>query len=178
MMELKRSVVKLHELDLEFSEAVAKSGGDKISRCIQCGTCTASCPSGRRTAFRTRQLIRRAMLGFRENVLSDKDLWLCTTCFTCLERCPRGVDPTDVILAIRNLAVQSGHMLDRHKLVAELLLKSGHAVPIDETTKKLRANLGLAEVPPTTHMFRDALAEVQEIVKKTNFDKLVGYAWK
>jgi len=69
-------------------------------------------------------------------------------------------------------------MLDRHKLVAELLLKSGHAVPIDETTKKLRANLGLAEVPPTTHMFRDALAEVQEIVKKTNFDKLVGYAWK
>jgi heterodisulfide reductase subunit C len=69
-------------------------------------------------------------------------------------------------------------MLDRHKLVAGLLLKSGHAVPIDETNKKLRASLGLTEVPHTTHMFPNALSEVQEIVKKTNFDKLVGYEWK
>jgi heterodisulfide reductase subunit C len=176
--EPQRKVVRLDELDAGFSEAVAKAGGEKINLCIQCGTCTASCPSGRRTAFRTRQIIRRAVLGFKELVLSDKDLWLCTTCYTCLERCPRGVDPTDVILALRTMAVQSGHMLDRHKLVANLVMKSGHAVPIDDTNRKTRTSLGLAEVPPTTHSFSNALAEVQTVVKKTGFDKLVGYEWK
>jgi len=176
--EPQKKVVRLDELDMGFSEAVAKAGGEKINLCIQCGTCTASCPSGRRTAFRTRQLIRRALLGFREPVLSDKDLWLCTTCFTCLERCPRGVDPTDVILAIRNLAVQSGHMQDRHRLTANQLLWHGHALPIDETNRKVRVSMGLSEVPPTTHMFKDSLAEVQQIVKKTCFDKLIGFEWK
>jgi len=178
MAETQKNVIRLDELDLGFAEAVAKAGGEKINLCIQCGTCTASCPSGRRTAFRTRQLIRRALLGFRDSVLSDKDLWLCTTCYTCLERCPRGVDPTDVILAIRTMAVEAGHMLDRHKMVASLALTHGHAVPIDDGNRKLRVSLGLSEVPPTTHMFKEALAEVQEIAKKTGFDKLVGHQWK
>lgn len=178
MTEPQKKVVKLETLDPGFSEAISKAGGEKINLCIQCGTCTASCPSGRRTAFRTRQLIRRAVLGLKEPVLSDKDLWLCTTCYTCLERCPRGVDPTDVILAMRTMAVQSGHMLDRHKLVASLVMKSGHAVPIDDTNRKTRTSLGLSELPPTTHTHSDALAEVQAVVKKTAFDKLVGYEWK
>jgi len=173
-----KNVVRLDELDMKFAEAVAKAGGEKINLCIQCGTCSASCPSGRRTAFRTRQIIRRALLGFRDEVLSDKDLWLCTTCFTCLERCPRGVDPTDVIIALRTMAVKAGYMLDRHKAVAGLVLKHGHAVPIDEGNRKLRASLGLTEVPPTTHMFKEALGEVQEITKKKGFDKLVGFEWK
>lgn len=175
--EARRDIVRLNELDAGLVEAVAKAGGEKINLCIQCGTCTASCPSGRRTAFRTRQVIRRAMLGFR-GILSDKDVWLCTTCYTCLERCPRGVDPTDVILAVRNLAVKAGHMLDRHKMVASYVIRYGHAVPIDEANRKLRTGLGLSEVPPTTHMFKEALTEVQGIVKKTGFDKLVGFEWR
>jgi heterodisulfide reductase subunit C len=178
MAETPKKPLKLDELDKGFAEEVAKAGGEKINLCIQCGTCTASCPSGRRTAFRTRQLIRKAMLGCKESVVADKDLWLCTTCYTCLERCPRGVDPTDVILAIRNTAVKSGHMLDRHKQVASLVMKSGHAVPIDEANRKTRVALGLSEVPPTTHKSAEALKEVQEITKKTGFDKLVCHEWK
>jgi len=117
-------------------------------------------------------------MGFRDAVLSDKDLWLCTTCYTCLERCPRGVDPTDVIIALRNMAVEAGHMLDQHKTVAGLFVKYGHAVPTNEANQKLRASLGLSETPPTTHMFKDALHEIQEIVKKTKFDKLIGLEGK
>jgi heterodisulfide reductase subunit C len=76
------------------------------------------------------------------------------------------------------MAVKAGYMLDRHKLVSSFVLKSGHAVPINDSNRKLRADLGLSEVPPTTHMFKEALSEVQEIVKKTGFDKLVGFEWK
>lgn len=178
MAEPHKTIVRLDELDRDFAEAVAKAGGEKINLCIQCGTCTASCPSGRRTAFRTRQLIRWALLGFRERVLSNKDLWSCTTCFTCLERCPRGVDPTDVIQSIRTMAVKAGYMLEQHKLVASYVLKHGHAVPIDEKNRKLRVNLGLDELPPTTHAFKEALIEVWGIAKKTGFDKLIGLDWE
>jgi len=173
-----KNIVRLDELDVKFAEDVAEAGGEKINFCIQCGTCSASCPSGRRTAFRTRQLIRRALLGFRDEVLSDKDLWLCTTCFTCLERCPRGVDPTDVILALRNMAVKAGYMLDQHKRVAGYFVKYGHAVPINEENRKRRVSLGLSEVPPTTHKHEKALGEVQGIVKKMGFDKLIGFRWE
>jgi len=173
-----KNLVQLDELDMKFVEAVAKAGGEKINFCIQCGTCSASCPSGHRTAFRTRLLIRRALLGLRDKVLSEKDLWLCTTCYTCLERCPRGVDPTDVILALRNMAVEAGYMLDKHKYVSSLFVKYGHVVPINEENRKLRASLGLSEVPPTTHKFKEALHEVQGIVKKTGFDKLIGFRWE
>jgi heterodisulfide reductase subunit C len=76
------------------------------------------------------------------------------------------------------MAVKSGHMLDRHKAVAGFVLGQGHAIPIDEANRKLRLSLGLKELPPTTHAHKDALAEVQQIAKKTGFDKLVCYEWK
>jgi heterodisulfide reductase subunit C len=69
-------------------------------------------------------------------------------------------------------------MLDRHRQVASLAMKSGHAVPIDDANRKTRVALGLPEVPPTTHKSADALKEVQQVMKKTGFDKLVGYEWK
>jgi len=178
MSEKQKQTIQIDKMDKEFLDAIIKAGAEKINACIQCGTCTSSCPSGRRTAFRTRQLMRKAILGQRDEILSDKDLWLCTTCYTCLERCPRGVDPTDVILAMRRMAVQAGNMLDQHKRVAGLVIKYGHAVPIDEATRKLRASMGLGENPPTVHSHPDALKEVQEIIKKKGFDKLVCYEWK
>jgi heterodisulfide reductase subunit C len=174
MPETKKQIIYLEELDKGMVEAVIKAGGDKINVCIQCGTCSASCPSGRRTAFRTRQIMRKALLGLKNEVLQDPDLWLCTTCYTCLERCPRGVDPTDVILILRRMAVKEGHMLDKHRNVASLVLTYGHAVPINDATKEIRRNLGLTEIPPTTHMFKDALLEIQTIARKTKFDELIG----
>jgi heterodisulfide reductase subunit C len=95
-----------------------------------------------------------------------------------LERCPRGVDPTDIILALRNMAVEAGYILDRHRYVSSLFVKYGHAVPINEQNRKLRASLGLSEVPPTTHKFKDALVKVQGIIKKTGFDRLINFKWE
>ncbi|MDH4221113.1 MAG: (Fe-S)-binding protein, partial [Candidatus Bathyarchaeota archaeon] len=103
-----KSIVRLDELDMKFAEAVAKAGGEKINLCLQCGTCSASCPLGRLTPFRIRQLIRRAQLGFREKVLSNKDLWLCTTCYMCAHRCPRDANPMEILIGLRSLVVEEG----------------------------------------------------------------------
>ncbi len=155
---------------------MVKAGLDRIRSCIQCGTCTGSCPSGRRTAFRTRQLIRKALLGFREEVLSDPNLWLCTTCGTCTERCPRKIDVTEAIIFLRNLSCKAGYMRPEHQVVSHKFIETGHAVPIDdERWSKMREDLGLPKLPPTVHSYPKAVKEVQDILKKTGFDKLVNY---
>ena len=110
MVETPKNVVRLDELDATFAEAVTKAGGEKIDLCIQCGTCSASCPFATRTAFRTRQIIRKVQLGFRDQVLSDKGLWLCTTCSTCKLRCPRDVNPMEVLISVRSLLVEEGQV--------------------------------------------------------------------
>ena len=174
-LEIQREVIKSRKIQPKFLEEVIKAGGEKILLCIQCGTCTGSCPSGRRTAYRTRQVIRRALLGLEDDVLPSEDIWLCSTCYTCQERCPRGIDVTNVILVLRNLAVHAGHMLSNHRTISHNLLQTGHAVPIDEENKQRRKELGLSELPPTAHSYPWVTKEVQVIAKKKEFDKLVEF---
>ncbi len=157
----------------EFTRKVIDAGGKTVNLCFQCGTCTGSCPSGRQTAFRVRKVVRRAQLGFEEDVLPSDDLWLCTTCFTCYERCPRGVEIVDIIMALRNMAVRKGHMAEQHRKVAELISKTGHMVTLREEDKALRTKLGLKAVPPTVLDDAKALEEVKKIAALCGFDKLV-----
>ena len=126
MAELQKNVVRLDELDMGFAEAVAKAGGEKINLCIQCGTCTASCPTGRGTALRTRQIIRRVQLGFRSEVLSDESLWLCTTCSTCTQRCPRDANPMEIFIGVRSLMVEEGRVPPTIKDALEGVFKYGN----------------------------------------------------
>lgn len=171
-----RKVIDGSKIDSELAEEMTEAGLDRIRSCIQCGTCTGSCPAGRRTAYRTRQLIRKALLGFREEVLSDPNLWLCSTCGTCTERCPRKIDVTEAILFLRNLSCAAGYMRPEHQGVSHKLIETGHAVPIDdEKWSKMREDLGLPPLPPTVHSYPKAVKEIQHIIKKTGFDKLVNY---
>jgi len=121
-----RNVVRLDELDMGFAEAVAKAGGEKINLCVQCGTCSASCPSGPRAAVRARHIIRRAQLGFRDEVLSDTGLWSCTTCSTCTLRCPRNVNPMEIVIGVRSLLVEEGRVPPTIKDALEGVLKYGN----------------------------------------------------
>ncbi len=149
------------------------AGADRIRTCIQCGTCSSVCPSGRRTAFRTRELIRKALLGLKEEVLSSPDLWLCATCHTCLERCPRQIKVTDAIIIMRNMAVEAGFMLPDHRKASMKLLETGHAVPINDANREKRVSLGLDEVPPTVHSHKDALDDLKTIMERTGFKNLI-----
>ena len=165
--KISREVISNDEIDPDFIDTVVEAGADRIRTCLQCGTCSSVCPSGRRTAFRTRELIRKALLGLKDEVLSSPDLWLCTTCFTCLERCPRQIKVTDAIIIMRNMAVEEGYMLPQHRKTSQKLLETGHAVPIDDANRKMRKDLGLKEIPPTVHSHEDALKDVQTIMESS-----------
>jgi heterodisulfide reductase subunit C len=162
----------------EFTRKVIEQGGKTVNLCFQCGTCTGSCPSGRQTAFRVRKVVRRAQLGFEEDVLPSEDLWLCTTCFTCYERCPRGVEIVDIIMALRNMAVRKGYMAEPHRKVAELISKTGHMVSLRDEDKALRKKLGLKETPPTVLSDAKMLEQVKKITELCGFDKLVASGGK
>jgi heterodisulfide reductase subunit C len=170
---ISRETIYDEAIDPDFIDAIVDAGADRIRTCIQCGTCSSVCPSGRRTAFRTRELMRKALLGLREEVLSSPDLWLCATCFTCLERCPRQIKVTDAIIIMRNMAVAEGFMLPQHRKSSQKLLETGHAVPIDDANRAIRKDLGLKEIPPTVHSSEEALEDVKKIMERTGFKKLI-----
>ncbi len=74
---------------------------------------------------------------------------------------------------MRNMAVQEGFMLPPHKKSSQKLIQTGHAVPLDDANREMRAELGLAEIPPTVHSDEKALAEVREILRRTGFETLI-----
>ncbi|MBN1484579.1 MAG: 4Fe-4S dicluster domain-containing protein [Chloroflexia bacterium] len=80
----------------------------KLFTCIQCGTCTASCPTAFAMDFNPRQLLRMLQLGLYEDVLKSKTFWLCTTCYSCTVRCPRGISITETFQALKRLSLAKG----------------------------------------------------------------------
>ncbi len=161
--------------DDSFVEMIKRIGGPNIESCFQCGTCSGSCPAGARTNYLVRGIIRKALLGLKQEVISAPELWYCTTCYTCTDRCPQDVRPTDVIKAIRNIAVAEGYMLENHQKVAQKVLEAGHAVPLDkESWSQLRKKVGLEAVPPNASSHPEVAEEIRKIAKKSGFDRLIS----
>ena len=161
--------------DPEFTAEFIDAGIETVKHCFQCGTCGGGCPSGRRTPYKVRQIVRKCLLGLKEEVITDDALWMCTTCYTCQERCPRSVKIVEIIKKARNVAAHAGYMAKPHKMTGVFVMNTGHGVPINDATKALRTKIGLSEVPATTHADAGALEEVQKLCKITAFDELIGY---
>ena len=161
--------------DPDFTAEFIDAGIETVKHCFQCGTCSGSCPSGRRTPYKVRQIVRKCLLGLKEEVIADDALWMCTTCYTCQERCLRSVKIVEIIKKARNVAAHAGYMAKPHKMTGVYVINTGHAVPINDNVKALRSKIGLSEVPPTTHAYPEALEEVQKLCKITAFDELIGF---
>jgi heterodisulfide reductase subunit C len=161
------------EPDQDFTRKIIEAGAVTLHNCIQCGTCTGSCPSGKHTALRIRKLIRAAQLGLKD-ILDADDLWLCTTCYTCYERCPNEVDVPQIIMVIRNMAVQAGYGAETHKQAVRKFFQTGHLVPLSEDVEGLREKLGLNLVPPTVQADNGALKLFQDFLNKLDLKKLAA----
>lgn len=140
-------------------------------KCMQCGICSSSCPSGRHTSLNIRKLVKTA--GKTTEILSTEELWMCTTCYNCQERCPRRIDIVDILLNIRAVAAHTGRILPEHRQVCNMLLEYGHAVPINEDNKRKRTDIGLEELPETVHKYKDGLEEVKKLLTSCGFDELI-----
>ncbi|MBM3119769.1 MAG: heterodisulfide reductase [Chloroflexi bacterium] len=89
-----------------IKEISSMPGGEKINLCIQCGTCSGSCPNANKMDYTPRELIAMARAGMRDQVLSSNSMWLCLSCYMCTVRCPRGIVPTYIMHALEHLAMR------------------------------------------------------------------------
>jgi len=87
-------------------DAVKLGGGEAFKYCYQCGLCDSVCPWNRVRSFSIRNIIRQATFGVPE--IEGEDIWRCTTCNTCPQRCPRGVKQIEVGVALRRIASDAG----------------------------------------------------------------------
>jgi heterodisulfide reductase subunit C len=95
-----------HSLTNVFLEDIYSiPGGDKIKECIQCGTCSASCPTSYAMDYTPREVIAALRAGMLDRVVKSNTIWLCSSCYYCTVRCPSGVKLTDVMYELKRLAV-------------------------------------------------------------------------
>lgn len=88
---------------------IAEQFKELIRRCVQCGTCTASCPSKDVSDYNIRKLVRRVQLNlFSDKAFLAKYPWLCTQCYRCYALCTEGLEIPKLVLALRELALKSG----------------------------------------------------------------------
>jgi Fe-S oxidoreductase len=90
----------------EIADSIKEKGGEAFKYCYQCGLCDTVCPWNRVRAFSMRKLIRQATFGLTE--IENEEIWRCTTCGRCPQRCPRGVGIIEVGVASRRMATEFG----------------------------------------------------------------------
>lgn len=94
----------MSELD-ERDEIIRRSGVD-VRKCMRCGKCTATCPSLEEMDYSPHQFIYMVEKGDVAPLLESDSLYKCLSCFACVERCPRNVEPARVIEAVRDSAIR------------------------------------------------------------------------
>jgi heterodisulfide reductase subunit C2 len=97
--------------DLNFARWVRDNvqGGDKMNMCMQCGTCSGSCPIGTEMEHGPRKLFMMVRAGMKDEVLGSNSMWECTSCYRCVVRCPRGVPVTYIMQGLAALSAKEGY---------------------------------------------------------------------
>lgn len=107
--EVRRKITYQAELDPQFGEHIAKMAyGEKLFSCIQCGTCSGTCPVSHYMDYTPRRIIAMVREGFRDDVLNSLTIWLCASCYSCTAECPREIKITDVMYALKQEAIKKG----------------------------------------------------------------------
>jgi len=79
---------------------------DMVNSCIQCGTCTGSCPNAFAMDITPRQLWYNVLMGEKETIFHSKTFSLCSVCYYCTLRCPRGLPLTETMSALKQIAAK------------------------------------------------------------------------
>ncbi|MCJ7563078.1 MAG: 4Fe-4S dicluster domain-containing protein [Candidatus Aminicenantes bacterium] len=131
-MEIHKKVKYEEELDSGFVDEIKEmSRCEEIDECIQCGTCSSSCPMAVYMDYTPRKIIAMIKSGFKDEALRSFTIWLCPSCYTCQVRCPSKIKITDVMYALKRKAIE------------EKVYPSRFAIPVlDRQMSRLIAKYG------------------------------------
>ena len=88
-------------------------GAERITRCLQCGTCTGSCPVSYVMDISPRKVIALFRAGQIEEILRSRTIWICASCYMCTTRCPQAIKITDLLYALKRTAMDKKLYPDR-----------------------------------------------------------------
>jgi len=136
-------------VDFRFRDKLNKvQGGKHHNYCYQCSACVAVCPAARFTKnFNPRIILLKALLGMEEELIGENSaIWLCTNCYSCYERCPQDVRPIEVIISLKNMAVERRTAPPNLTKLSENIGKTGVSVTVTSAVRRMRQELGLPEL--------------------------------
>jgi heterodisulfide reductase subunit C len=154
---------KFEALDPEFTKKVSEFlGGQDLTACFQCAKCSAGCPVSDKVNIQIHEVMRMLLFGLPE-VLETDMIWLCTTCYTCQERCPQGIDITDILFGLKNIAFKKGIAPQGYITARQSLYDVGK---LYEPTDWEREELELDDVPELN------VDDTKKMLDKTGLMKL------
>lgn len=83
------------------TEQVLRSSGVDVRKCMRCGKCTATCPAFDEMEYHPHQFVYMVEKGEIEKLAASPSIYKCLSCFACVDRCPRGVEPAKLVEAVR-----------------------------------------------------------------------------
>ena len=88
------------------TEQVLRSAGVDVRKCMRCGKCTATCPAFDEMEYHPHQFVYMVEKGQIDKLAASASIYNCLSCFACVERCPRQVEPAKLVEAVRLLVIR------------------------------------------------------------------------
>ena len=96
----------MHNNSRKIADEIIFRSGVNPRKCMKCGKCSGTCPAYDEMEYHPHQFVYMVETGDIEPLMNSKSLYMCLSCFACVERCPRGVEPAKIIEAVRNAQVR------------------------------------------------------------------------
>ncbi len=117
-----RIEISAKRLQSDFVKKVEEISGQTLPSCYQCGKCSAGCPMSFAMDLLPNQIIHLVRLGLEEDIAKSKTIWLCASCLTCSVRCPRGVDLSRIMEALRLITLRKNiDYVEPSRIAAEII---------------------------------------------------------
>ena len=84
-----------------LQEEIIRISGVNPKKCMRCGKCSATCPAYDEMEYHPHQFVNMVESGDIEALMNSKSIYKCLSCFACIDRCPRGVEPAKLVEAVR-----------------------------------------------------------------------------
>ncbi len=139
----------------QFRKALLSLNGEDVSRCIQCGKCSAGCPISPEMDLQPNQVLRLIQMNDRESVLRCSTIWLCASCQTCSIRCPEDIDIAKIMDSMRKLALEDqvpvgeGNVVKFDEIFLDSIRKRGR---VHELELVMRYNLAVRQPFKDAHL--------------------------